>query len=282
MIMNGLLMVDVVTGNTLPGSGMLSISLLAAAVIISLIAHELAHMALVQAFGGRAGGFRLGIFGATAWVRGLERFKPWQRYAVYLAGLATNALIAVGAWGAARFFCMPLWMTAPRYNIGDYCYHSIWPALLQNIFLYNVVLCVFNLLPVFPLDGGRLMQLFLGNRMGVLRANRVLLKLGPVVGGVLVGLGLVQAVLYPWNVTLLCAGVYIRRKNKELPTVLYWECLQMLQAKNRDRLPVRNINLPKHMTVKRAVEYLGWDYWAVIHIGGWSVSEDELMEWFCG
>ena len=252
-----------VQGNMPAVSGILSGGLLAAVVIISLLAHELAHIAFVRAFGGRVSGLKLSIAGAAAWVRGLEKLKFWQRCAIYLAGPATNALIALGTWVTARFLlgCNAV------------------PELLQNIVLYNVVLCVFNLLPVFPLDGGRLVQLFLGNRMGVLRANRLLLKAAPVIGGVLVALGLLQAVLYPWNITLLCAGVYIRRKNKQLPVTLYWECLRALQGKNKS-LPVKKIILPKSTPVKRAVEYLGWDYWAEIQISGQTISEHELMEHF--
>ena len=222
----------------------------------SLLAHELAHMALVRAFGGQVSGLRLSFLGAVAWVRGLEKLKLWQRYAVYMAGPAANALIVVGALVAARFY-----------------------YLQQAIVLYNTVLCVFNLLPVFPLDGGRLAQLFLGNRIGVLRANRLLLKLGPVAGGALMVLGLVQAVLYPWNITLLCAGVYIRRKNMQMRISLYWECIKALQAKDKKNLRTKKIILPKNTPVKRAVEYLRWDYYAEIQIGeGRYINEDELIK----
>ena len=231
----------------------------AAVACAALLAHELAHLALVKAFGGGIGGFRMSFLGATAWVRGLEKLKLWQRYAIYLAGPAANAFIAVGAWVAARFLCE---------GVG-----------FEAAFLYNAVLCAFNLLPVFPLDGGRLVQLFLGNRMGVLRANRLLLKAGPVLGGVLMALGIVQAVLYPWNITLLCAGVYIRRKNKQLAPQLYWECIKALQAKAHRQLPTKKIILPKHTTLKQAVEYLRWDYFVEIQVEtGRFISEDELLK----
>jgi len=230
------------------------------AVCISLFAHEFAHMAFVHAFGGQVNGFKLSFLGATAWVRGLEKLKLWQRYAVYLAGPAANALIAFGVWVVARLFYLQ-------------------DEFLQSIFLYNAVLCVFNLLPVFPLDGGRLVQLFLGNRIGVMRANRMLLKAGPIMGGGLIVLGFVQIILYPWNLTLLCAGIYIRRKNKQLPLPLYWECIQALQAKDKNNLRIKKIILPNNMPIKHAIEYLRWDYWVEIHIGGgrW-ISERELLD----
>ena len=229
------------------------------AVFTSLLAHEFAHMALVRVFGGHVSGLRLSFLGATAWVRGLEKLKLWQRYAVYLAGPATNALIAAGVWVTARFL-------------------NGQSEITQAISLYNTVLCVFNLLPVFPLDGGRLAQLFLGNRIGVIRANRLLLKCGPVAGSLLMVLGLVQAILYPWNLTLLCAGVYIKRKNKRLSLPLYWECIRALQVKDKSQMQTKKIILPKDTPAIKAVEHLGWDYFAEIHIrDGRSISEDELL-----
>jgi len=224
----------------------------AATIIISLLLHELAHIATVKACGGQVKKLRIRLLGTTAWVKGLEKLDPWRQYATYLAGPAVNATIAAVAWGR--------------------------PGFWQNVFIYNLVLCIFNLLPIFPLDGGRLVQLFLGNRIGILRANRLLLKSGLAIGTVLMGLGVVQAVLYPWNVTLLCAGVYVRRKNKQLPTQLYWEFIQAMKAKLRRNLRVIELNLPKNMPATKAVEYLRWNVYAHIKTANsLMISERELL-----
>jgi len=242
--------------------------------MVSLVLHELAHVGLVKIFGGQVVGGRLSLVGLAAWVRGLEELAFWKRYLVYLAGPLANILIAVAAYSASAVAIGPggvqqLDGPGPIY---------IRSEVLQNIFIYNVVLCGFNLLPVLPLDGGRLTQLFLGSRLGVLRANRVLLKIGPYFGSVLMALGLVQAVLYPWNITLLCAGFYIRRKNKQLAASLYFEWLQGLRAKSGKVLPIKKVILPKNMPIKKAVEHLGWDYWAEIEISpSVCISEEELL-----
>jgi len=247
----------------------------AVVVIISLLLHELAHIGLVKAFGGQVRAVRVRVAGLGAWVRGVERFALWKRYGVYLAGPLVNGFIAFFAvWlMGSHTAVIELGATLEAGGRG-----LIYIEVLQNIFLYNMVLCVFNLLPVLPLDGGRLMQLFLGNRMGVIRANRVLLKIGPFFGGLLMCLGLVQAVLYPGNISLLCAGKYIRDKNKELPAMLYWEFVQGLKAKEGRVLRVKKITLPKDMPAKQALEYLGLDYWGEIDIGGGvCISEKELV-----
>ena len=237
--------------------------LLVLLVAVSLLLHEFAHMVLVKVFGGEVSGFRISLLGAVAWVRGVYKFKHWQRYAVYLAGPGVNGFIAFAAWN------MPGLLYEP-------------PEILQYVFLYNFVLCIFNLLPVFPLDGGRIVQIFLGNRIGVLRANRFLLKTGLIIGNGLIVLGFVQAVLYPWNITLLCAGVYIRRKNNQLPTQLYWECLQALQTKDKKHMPVVVIKIKKPVTMTKAVEYLRWDYMAIMKIAPCRVITEGALLGYIG
>ena len=254
--------------------------------------HELTHAGFVKLFGGKVGKIKPSLVGLQAWVRGIENLSLWKRYVIYLAGPGVNALISIGALIAARFL-----------HIG----------IFRDIFLYNAVLAGFNLLPALPLDGGRIAQLFLGNLIGVLRANRLLLKAGPIIGAGFIGFGLVQAILYPWNITLLCAGMYIRWKNKHLPAYLYWECLRGLQAKHngiirrntqrmqpykidedenscvflregiipkhKKALPTKKIILPQGTTVRQAVEYLRWDYFAEISIGDEPcILEKELLE----
>jgi len=211
----------------------------------SILIHELAHIGMVKITGGKVNKVKLSLVGFSAWVHKIDK----HRYMIYLAGPLINAAIAFGAL-----------------TLGQ-----------SDIFIINIVLCGFNLLPVFPLDGGRIAQLFLGNRIGIIRANRVLIKVGIVVGGILMGFGLVQVVLYPWNMTLLCAGFYIRKKNKELPTYLYWECIQALKSK-KDSLPRKKIILPQNTTINQAVEYLRWDYLLEIYIdNNQYISERELL-----
>jgi len=186
-----------------------------------------------------------------------------QRGLVYLAGPAANVLIAVGMWG--------------------FSYDALPSNVLHGIAMANIALAVFNLLPVFPLDGARLLQLFLGNRLGIKRANRILLKLTTPVAGVLLALGLVQAILYPWNFSLICAGLYLWWQGKRLPAILHWEWLVAMHAKKDKLLPIKKIVLPQDTTVKMAAEYLGWDYFAAIDLGqGRYVFEADLLDEFGG
>ena len=225
-----------------------------ALVLLSLAAHEAAHAAVAKSYGGKVQAVGLTWLGFVAQVRQLDTLRFRHRVLVYLAGPATNALIA--AWA---------------FTVHHLSYVGV--VWLRDLAFYNAVLCVFNMLPTLPLDGGRLTQLFLGNRIGILRANRFLLKLGRAMGRVMMVLGMVQVVLYPFNITLLCAGRYIVQKNRMLSPDFQLECYQALRQKpliyhGIRRLPVKTIHIPARMTVGQALARLTWSHDIVFCLDG--------------
>ena len=122
----------------------LSVALLLA---ISVTAHELAHSLTARAFGYRTRDITLSLLGGCASLIALPR-KAWQEFLTALAGPLMSFTIAVLA-----FLLLPM---APTRYAGFVLSAACW---------MNVMLGGFNLLPGFPMDGGRMfrsvMRLFL-------------------------------------------------------------------------------------------------------------------------
>ena len=233
-------------------------------VVISIIIHEYAHVLAVKFMGGKIE--RVGFFplGMMARARRLERLHGWERYVIYAAGSAAN--FALAFWAGA---------TSHISYVGV--------AWLDSLAFYNIVLGVFNLTPVLPLDGGRILWQFLGNRIGILRANRIMKHLGIWVAWAFIFLGMVQVVLFSYNITLLCAGIFIGKKNKILSEELQAAFHLALDGKNSSQrartLPVKEIHVSAQTPIKHALERLSGDYFIDFRIKNERLREQTLIKY---
>lgn len=99
------------------------------------------------------------------------------------------------------------------FGILFYVLSIFWEGFLLPAGL-NMGLGLFNMLPVLPLDGGKLFFMFLSRHFGTLTGARFLTRFGCGVGIFFILLGVIQLVLYPPNVLLLCMGLYLFWLNK--------------------------------------------------------------------
>ena len=114
----------------------------AALLLASITAHELGHALTARAFGYQTRDITLSLLGGCASLTSMPR-KASQEFLTALAGpLVSFALAGVG-WAAVRF--LPIendWLL----------------GVLVYVFWMNVILGGFNLLPGFPMDGGRIFR----------------------------------------------------------------------------------------------------------------------------
>lgn len=147
---------------------------------VSLLAHELAHSVVARAKGIPVDGITLFLFGGMAHTR-MEAETPGDEFLIAAVGPLMSLLIALllgFAW----------------YLGGNAGWTPAVTAVLQYLSILNAALAIFNLLPGFPLDGGRLFRAIVWRITGDhLRATRIASGGGRVLGYALVLLGLLSA-----------------------------------------------------------------------------------------
>ena len=148
--------------------------------LLACAAHELGHVAAALALGGRAERLSLTVVGAELSFSYRAPLTYGQDSLVALAGPAANLLLG------GLFFALDRQL----------------PAVL------SLGIGAFNLLPILPLDGGRVLYGLLAEKLDQDWANRLLTATAGCLVGLLAGVGVIAAVHYA-NVTLLLTALWL-------------------------------------------------------------------------
>jgi Zn-dependent protease len=119
----------------------------ALALFAGVVIHELAHALVARAFGIQTRSIALFVFGGVATLES-EPAHPHVDALVALAGPAASAVLAALAFGALHVVDR---IVPP--GLADAT-----AAILAYVIWANVVLAVFNLIPAYPMDGGRVLR----------------------------------------------------------------------------------------------------------------------------
>lgn len=146
----------------------------------SVIVHELAHSLVARRYGIPIRGITLFFFGGVAEMVG-EPPSARSELLVAVAGPVASLGVAGAGWAALAGLTV---LGVPEPVV----------AVVGYLALTNAVLAVFNLVPAFPLDGGRILRSLLWGWKNDLRgATRISSGIGTAFGYLLIGLGLVRA-----------------------------------------------------------------------------------------
>jgi len=151
----------------------------AAGLFLSIVFHELAHSLVARSYGISMKGITLFIFGGVA---EMEDDPPNPRAEFFMAIVGPLSSAAISLF----LFLIIFW--------GE---DRSWPVTINGVLAYlawlNIVLAVFNLVPAFPLDGGRVLRSALWSWKKNLRwATAIAAKVGSGLGITLIILGVIS------------------------------------------------------------------------------------------
>jgi len=169
----------------------------------SIVFHEFCHSMVARRYGLPMKGITLFIFGGVAEMAD-EPQSPKAEFLMAIAGPISSVVLATGL----------LFL----YTVGKHAGGSL-PVngVLWYLWLLNYVLAGFNLLPAFPLDGGRVLRSILWTTSGNLRwATRIASQLGSGFGVFLIITGAINVFWgdVPGGVWLFLIGMFIRNASQ--------------------------------------------------------------------
>ncbi len=163
------------------------------ALFACVVLHELGHALAARRYGIRTRDITLLPIGGLA---RLERMpeEPRQELWIALAGPAVNVAIAAALDG---------WLTITHAWEPLSQLHTTTGPWFERLLVANISLVLFNLIPAFPMDGGRVFRALLASRIGYTRATQLAASVGKALAFVI---GLVGLFMNP---VLLLIGLFV-------------------------------------------------------------------------
>jgi Zn-dependent protease len=234
----------------------------AAGLILSIVFHEFWHSVIARHYGLPMKGITLFIFGGVA---EMEEEPPNAKTELLMAiagpissVVLGGMLLAVSQGGVAANWPQPVW------------------GILQYLGWLNIILAVFNLIPAFPLDGGRVLRSILWAAKGDLRwSTRIASTLGSAMGMFLIVLGLIALVSgnLVTGIWYFLIGLFIRGaaqmsyRQVRIRRALGGEPVSHFMEKNP-------VTVPPSISIRELVD----DYFYKYHYKMFPVSSNSILE----
>lgn len=220
--------------------GVIQGSFLIIFLFVFVVLHELAHSKQAQKYGVRVRNVTLLPIGGVSNMEHIPE-DPRQELRIALAGPVTSLLIGV---------VLLLVDFAAGLPILDFHFEKITTSF-SYLFVYlawiNIFLAVFNLLPAFPMDGGRVIRAYFAQRMSYARATQIAATFGKFFA---ILFGIVGLIVNPFLI-FIAFFVYLGASSEE-QSVLIGEGLKGLKV--RDVMNTQCMAIPAETSVSGLLE----------------------------
>ena len=163
---------------------------------VFVVFHELAHSVVARYYGIKVRKIILYPIGGVSEIEEIPD-NPAQEWRMAVAGPLTSlilgfGLLAVGAATTPKLFTLTVFL-------------SITGNILYDLATINILLGFFNLIPAFPMDGGRVFRAMLAERMKYSDATRYAVTIGRIFGILMI----VAGILFPNYFLLIVVGFFV-------------------------------------------------------------------------
>ncbi|WP_292370919.1 site-2 protease family protein [Methanoregula sp. UBA64] len=232
-------------------------TVVALGLFLGVFVHELAHSLVARAKGIRMQSITLLMFGGVAQ---MEEGTPEPKTELPMALAGPLMSLAFGLLCSGLVYVVPDMTSDPGYQ-----------GLLVFVFGYlgllNIILCLFNLIPAFPMDGGRVLRAVLATRMPLDRATGIAATVGKIFAVIF---GIVGLVFLSPFLVLIALFVYIGA-SMESTAVKYHFLLEDVTVGSMMTTPVTTV--PANLPLAKVVEMM----YASKHLGFPVTDRDMLI-----
>jgi Zn-dependent protease len=142
-------------------------------IFVSIALHELGHSFVALRTGCRVRDITLMFIGGAAQMDRISA-RPLHEFLMAIAGPLVSVVLGFACWygGGELEIASNLWPLPFTRHYGIHC------NVVQFLGVVNFALAAFNMLPAFPMDGGRVVRALLTRRMGRVKATLIAVRIG--------------------------------------------------------------------------------------------------------
>lgn len=236
---------------------------------IFIIFHEIVHIIIAHMYKIKTTKFNLHVTGSSCSFSDFANLNYYEKIIIYISGPMFNLCVFI-----IFFF------------INNFIYNS---QLIGDISLINLFLCIFNLLPAFPLDGGRIFEAFLSKGLLYKSAKKILKYTSLFVSFMFVFLFVYTIYIHKINFSFLIASILIMYSTaKEMKKNIFVLICSVLKKKDslikRGYIENKNISIYYKCTLNKAILFLCMNKLNYIYVVDDKlkllkiINENELLE----
>jgi len=208
----------------------------------SILVHEIAHSVVAQKYGLKVSEIELYLFGGASKIEE-EPKTPKSEILITIVGPLSSLIL--GGIFLLIVFGIPISL----------------PAILAVTLLYsgisNIGLGLFNLLPAFPVDGGRILRAYLwSRRKDIISATKTASKIGSFFAYGLMAYGIIQIFLFGFlnGLWLIIIGSFLNNQTKQAYIQTVNE-LTLAKLNVKDMINMPRLEIPFSLTVEEALKH---------------------------